>query len=82
VPGEDICVYLADERELGEPGTGNPISGEIALNLPDGAYRVACFDPQVGLYSPALKVRGGPDTRLEVPPFVHDLLVRVTRVSS
>lgn len=102
VPGEDLVIYLADERELTSarrpsdlatmmPGVvpseligisakaGQPISGEIVLDLPTGSYTVACFDPKTGQYSPAILLQGGANTRLTLPTFVHDLVVRIRR---
>jgi hypothetical protein len=89
VLGEDICVYLADERELtaardlpdqamGDPEAGSPIEGILVLNLPDATYDVRCFDPTSGLYAPALSIQGGAQTKIVLPPFVHDLAVRIT----
>jgi hypothetical protein len=78
VGSEDYAVYLADARELDELGAGDHIRGEVVLALPQGAWRVACYDPQTGLYSPALRVQGGPDVHLDLPDFRHDLVVRAT----
>lgn len=79
VPGEDLAIYLADERELDEPGAGTPLCGKLALNLEPGTYRVSCFSPETGLSSPGLAMTGGPATVLDLPIFTHDLAVRVTR---
>jgi hypothetical protein len=78
VEDEDYCLYLADERELDEPGAGEPIRGEIVCDLPPSRYRMACYSPVTGLYSPALDVEGGRALRLSLPPFEHDLVVRIT----
>ena len=93
VADEELCVYLADERELpaardlpdgqeGDPKAGSPIEGTILLNLPEGTYRVSCLDPKTGLYSPALTIQGSQQTRLALPLFVHDLVIRLTRISA
>jgi hypothetical protein len=91
VAGEDYCLYLADERELAaardlpdgdlvERGAGQPIRGQVRLKLPEGHYQAACFDPQTGQYSPAVRVRAGAEGAvLAVPEFVHDLVIRVRR---
>ena len=77
--GQDYCIYLADERELGEAGAGEPIRGQIALALPPCAYEAACYSPVTGLYSPALTGLKGGEIRLPLPAFQHDLVVRITR---
>ena len=88
--GEDFCVYLADERELpaardlpdgatGDAAAGTPIAGDLVLDLPGTTYVVRCFDPASGLYAPALRVEGGPQTRITLPTFSHDLAIRITR---
>jgi hypothetical protein len=56
--------------------------GEIRLDLPPGDYRVACFDPQTGVYSPWARMMGGPAASVEAPEFVHDLVVRIKRASN
>jgi hypothetical protein len=79
---EDFAIYLADERELDEPGSGEVIrGGEIALDLPDGAFEVACYLPSSGAYSVWWPLSGGTDTRLKLPDFSHDLVVRIKRAS-
>lgn len=89
--GEDYCIYLADEREVSsarglpdgdhrDRGAGQLINGSITLNLPEGHYQVACFDPKTGVYSPALQLRGnGSSLRLTAPEFIHDLVMRIRR---
>jgi hypothetical protein len=79
VAGEDYCIYLADEREIDEPGCGETIRGSIMFDLPDGAYEVACYLPSTGAYSVWLPVNTQPGTTLKLPDFQHDLLVRVRR---
>ncbi|MFA6110256.1 MAG: DUF6298 domain-containing protein [Candidatus Latescibacterota bacterium] len=80
VPGEEVAIYLADERELDEPGAGTPIHGKLTLDLAPGLYLVSCFSPETGLWSPGLSVPGGPATTIDLPAFTHDLVVRATRV--
>ncbi|MDZ4763115.1 MAG: DUF6298 domain-containing protein [Chloroflexota bacterium] len=91
VPGQDIALYLADERELSAArdlpggvvgaGAGEPIGGTVTLNLPDGSYIFTCFDPQTGLSSPGIEVGGASDLRLMLPPFQHDLVVRLEKIA-
>ncbi|NQU11100.1 cellulase family glycosylhydrolase, partial [bacterium] len=77
VAGEDYCVYLADDRELGAPGAGDPIAGDLVLDLPPSSFHVACFAPVTGLWSPAVTLTGGANTRIHLPEFRHDLTVRI-----
>lgn len=79
VPGEDWCVYLADERELDDEGVGSSLAPDLLVDLPEGTFSVSCFDPTTGLYSPGLRLRGGAGTRLELPVFRHDLAVRFVK---
>lgn len=90
VAGQDYAVYLADERELPQAallpesiptdlGAGEPITGKLTLDLPEGRYTVSLFDPKTGLYSPGIDLDGGPATTIALPPFTHDLAVRIRR---
>jgi hypothetical protein len=92
VAGQDVAIYLADERELTaardlpngvipEAGAGEPVSGEITLDLPEGRYACLCFDPKTGMASPAVEIEGGAGVRLPLPRFEHDLVVRLTRTA-
>ena len=80
VEGEDYCIYLADERELDEPGCGEAMRGALTFDLPAGPYEVACFLPASGAYSVWLPLEGKPGARLELPEFRHDLVVRIRRI--
>lgn len=77
--GDDYAVYLADARELTDPGAGTPISGSIRFSLPQGDYRVSMFSPATGAYSPAVSVHGG-EVSLGVEPFTNDIAIRIRRV--
>ena len=90
VEGDDYAIYLADERELAsarglddgdniDRGAGKPIEGTLVLNLPPGDYRMSCYSPTTGHYSPAAHLQGGPAMPIELPAFTHDLAVRVQR---
>ncbi len=90
VPGQDICIYLADERELpaardlpagstADPTAGQPLSGSITVDLPEGVYMARTYDPRTGLYSPAVSLHGGKATVLHLPEFVDDVVIRLTR---
>ncbi len=91
VAGEDMCVYLADERELpgvkGLPddhtagtGSGSPIAGGIVIDLPDASYHLSVYSPKSGLYSPVIDRRCGAGTQIPLQPFSHDVVVKITRV--
>lgn len=56
------------------------ISGEIALDLPPGAYLAMAFDPKTGVYSPGVQVAGGAECRLAVAEFTHDTVIGIRRV--
>jgi hypothetical protein len=93
VADQDICIYLADEREAPsardlppgiatDPEAGQPIAGTIKFQLAPGAYTAAMYSPTTGLHSPAVVLDGGGAVTLRLEPFVHDLVVRVTRANS
>ncbi len=77
--GEDYAVYLADVRELNESGAGEPVQGPVAFDLPKGRYRMACYSPATGLYSPWVDVEGGRIVNVTTPVFQDDLVVRITK---
>ena len=78
IEGEDYAIYLADEREREDPGCGEKISGDLELELPSGRYRISCYAPETGGYSPALDLAGGRQS-ISVPGFHHDIVVRIKR---
>ena len=79
VEGEDYSIYLADCRELDVPGAGETIHGEVVCDFPEVDYETACYSPMTGLYSPWLPLHGGQNTRLFVPQFTHDIVLRIRR---
>ena len=79
IPGECYELYLADCRERDEPGAGEMIAGQVVLDLADRELAVSCYSPETGLESPAVRLQGGSHTRLELPPFKQDLVVRIKR---
>ncbi|AZN39981.1 cellulase family glycosylhydrolase [Paenibacillus albus] len=82
IPGSDYCIYIADERELTEDGSGEWIAASrLCVDLPEGEYLVRCFDPVSGLYAPALCMRGGAEMWINLPDFRHDLTVRISNIS-
>lgn len=79
--GEEYVAYLADAREIGELGAGEPLEGTIYLHLPAGRYAVSMYSPTTGQYSSSVIATGGKSSALEVPPFRHDLALRVSKRS-
>ena len=79
VGDRDFAVYLADARERDEPDCGAPIGGAIRLDLPEGEWLMACYSPVTGQSSPAVGISGGAGTRMELPVFEHDIVVRFSR---
>jgi len=77
VPGEDICVYLADDRELGDEGLGESISGSLEIDLPEKPYQLSFFAPVTGRYETGGSLRGARHQRLPLPPFRHDIVLRL-----
>ncbi len=77
VEKEDYSIYIADCREWGEPGAGELIWGELVCDLPEDEYEVACYSPITGQYSPWMSLHGGQSTRLVVPEFRHDIVLRM-----
>jgi hypothetical protein len=80
VPGTRYVAYLADAREVTDPTAGQPISGSVALRLPEGEFRASLFSPTSGLYSPAVTIRGGLEPiPLDLGELRHDVVVDVRR---
>ncbi len=82
VDGDEYAVYLADERELDEPGCGEEFRGELALNLPDGTFSASTFSPATGEESPGVAMNGGAGSKLALPLFRHDIALRVRRADA
>ena len=80
IPGEDYAAYLADDREVTDPTAGKPISGNVSFQLPAGNYGASLYSPITGEASPAVRVQGGQQAVVvSLPPFVHDIVLRVVR---
>ncbi|WP_165226420.1 hypothetical protein [Aquisphaera insulae] len=80
IPGKDYVAYLADAREVTDAAAGSPVSGTVAFTLPAGKYGLSLYSPSGGLSSPAIPINGGPRATIDLPPFHHDVVIRVTRV--
>jgi len=80
IPGEEYIVYVADAREVTDPKTGEPIRATLRFPLPAGRYQVRFYSPVSGSYTPAARLPGDGNTKLDLPPFQDDLVIRVNRV--
>lgn len=80
VPGKDYAVYVADPREIKDPNAGQPIAGEMQLQLPAGAYRVTQMDPAEGKSVDLPHIDGG-SVKFTLAPFHEDVVIRFQRVN-
>jgi Family of unknown function (DUF6298) len=80
IPGKDYAAYLADAREVTDPAAGSAVGGKIAFGLPEGSYALSLYSPAGGLVSPSIPLEGGRRQEINLSPFTHDIVVRVTRV--
>jgi len=83
VADSEYVAYLADGREIDEPGYGSALRGSVTLNLPAGGrFGLATFSPTSGAWSPAVPLpAGGGRTQVELPEFRHDLVLIARRVT-
>jgi hypothetical protein len=79
LPGSDYVAYLADGREVTDPSAGEPVSGPVSVALPQGKYLASLYSPVTGEYSLESRVQGGPGTKIELPPFRDDIVLRIQR---
>jgi hypothetical protein len=79
VKDRDYIAYIADAREVTDAKAGEPISGNIKLNLPRGKYRLRFFSPIEGSYSGERAIIGGENITAELPTFRHDIVIRAER---
>ena len=77
VEGEDYCICLADEREIEVAGCGEAIEGKLCFDLPQGEFGPSSFSPVHGDESPEVGIAGEIGQSVNLPPFEHDLVVRV-----
>ena len=76
--GKEYVIYVADRREIEEPGSGDPVEGELAFTLPAGSYHAQLVSPADGCdVGPAAHLEGG-DVLLRLPSFVHDVVLHIT----
>jgi len=77
VEGKDYVAYLADNREVSEGSTGQPIGGTVKLALPAGRFNVSLYSPVSGESSPGVMLEDGASFTL--PSFIHDIVIRARR---
>ncbi len=41
------------------------------------ACELTCFEPKTGLASPGIEIAGGAGVQLALPPFHHDIAIRI-----
>ena len=81
--GKEYVAYLADAREVTDATAGRPIAGALALRLPAGRWSVSLYAPTTGMSSPGILTEStGNTTRVELPPFTHDIVVRAARIEA
>ncbi len=80
VEAQEYALYLSDAREVTDIGVGDPIHGELIVSLPDGNWQVAFIHPVTGISTDGPKIKGG-DTQIQLPEFLHDLAIRIRRLS-
>jgi hypothetical protein len=78
-PGKQYNIYIADKRELDDNACGEIISGEILLNLAEGAYNIKYFSPEKGIAISEESALGSP-VKLSLPEFRHDLVIQLNKV--
>lgn len=70
----EYVAYIADGREVDEPGYGSAIVGSTTLTLPPGDFALATFSPTTGAWSPWVAIQDG-SARAQLPPFQHDVVL-------
>ena len=80
-PPQEYVAYLADAREVTDPTAGQAISGAVAFSLDPGAYDASFYSPVTGSHSKPIRLQGGRRVTVELQPFEHDIVLRVTRRS-
>lgn len=71
-----VTIDLADGREVKEKDLGEPIMGELAMTLPAGSWQATFMDPTTGGVTATTSLLGG-KTRIPLPKFRHDLVIRL-----
>jgi hypothetical protein len=79
IGGREYVAYLADGRELADPGAGDVMAGKVSIRLPDGDYQLSLYSPVSGESSPGIAMKGGVQVSVALPEFRQDIVVRVMR---
>ena len=80
LPKGSYVAYLADAREVTDPQAGEPLSGSVAVRLPEGRYRATLFSPTAGERSPGVTVQGGSQAvEVDLGDFCHDVVLELKR---
>ena len=77
----DYVAYLADGREVTDPTAGQPISGPISFHLDRGTYDLSLYSPVAGVYSPSIRLPATTEVTIDLQPFWHDMVLRVSRIA-
>ena len=73
-------IYIADKRELDEPGYGCVVKGLLVVDLADEEYLVTTYSPEFGQFSVGIRVTGGAGTEIILPEFRHDIVIRLKKL--
>lgn len=80
LPGDNYVAYIADDREVEDPASGQAISTQIRVQLAAGRYLASFYSPTTGLESPAIRLEATDQpVAIRLAPFSHDVALRVTR---
>jgi hypothetical protein len=80
-PGEEYVAYLADAREVTDVSAGQPISGPVSFQLGGGGYDLSLYSPVTGAFSPSIRLPAETRVTVDLPPFQHDIVLRMRKVS-
>ncbi len=78
---EGVCynIYLANIKEIDEEGYGDEVNSVIELNIEKGSYNVIFYSPEIGTEIKDI-INIEYTYSLKLPPFKHDLAIRLIRM--
>jgi len=79
VDGREYHVYIADARETDDPEYGGKTLGRLVLDTTPGEYTASVYSPESGQFSIGIDITGGKGTEVILPPFIHDVLIRLKK---